>query len=202
MNPADIITSEPATTTDAMNLVEIHQAFQEHRKGYRQPKVPPIPDEILRPALEAVTGEPVVLANDVRYDLKHPCDDCPFVKDSAFHQGVARHLPDTLRAIETGTFAHTCHKTDPRPSCDGPHLHDGPVQHCAGAIIMLFKSQNGRWMQAPLIKAFSEKRVDLNYFEELANRDRRVWSVKAMARFYIRELSKRRANPAEFGMDE
>lgn len=65
-----------------------------------------IPDDVLRQALADVNGEPAVLAKDVGWDLKSPCGDCPFLKTSQFHQGVAASIPQYIESIESHTFAH------------------------------------------------------------------------------------------------
>jgi hypothetical protein len=150
----------------------------------------PIPETVLRTALESVTGEPPVLAKDVHYDMTQPCVDCPFLKSSPYHQGVAKSLPEYVRTIDAGQFAHTCHKTDPRQACDGPHPTDGrPIQHCVGSIIMLIKSK--KWMQSPLMKAWADNRVELVALEKIAKSDKRVFTINQMLGFYLREIEKR-----------
>lgn len=74
----------------------------------------------------------------LEYDLKTPCQDCPFRKDVPIHNGVASDLMNIFGKIEMGKFAHSCHKTDHRS--DGYiESYKGNVQHCAGAIIMMKK---------------------------------------------------------------
>jgi hypothetical protein len=156
-----------------------------------------IPDNVLRTALEAVTGEPPVLVGDMHYDLQQPCGDCPFLKSSPYHQGVAKSLPTYIDAIKSGSFGHSCHKTDPRLACDGPHPTDGrPVQHCVGAILMVMKSGK-YWMQRPLIKAHDDGKIDLLEWERRAKLDDRVFTWRGMIRFYIDELSKCRTEAAK-----
>ncbi len=119
-----------------------------------------IPEQSLRKALEAVIGEPALLAADVDWDLKQPCDDCPFLRTSAFHGGVARSLPDYVASIENNRFAHTCHKTDCRRSVDGPKTFKGTPKHCAGALMMLLKTGNGADLQLPLLEALEASKWD------------------------------------------
>lgn len=155
-----------------------------------------IPDEVLRPALESITGDIAVLAGDVRYDLKQPCNDCPFMKSSPYHQGVAKSLPDYVRSIDAGQFAHTCHKTDPRAACDGPRPSDGrPVQHCLGSILMLLKTGGKAWYQPTLLKAWDDKKIDLIALEKIAKADKNIFTVRQMLRFYLEKLNALRVKP-------
>lgn len=125
------------------------------------------------------------------WDLKNPCDDCPFLKSSPFHQGVASSLPVVMEMIEAGAFAHTCHKTDTRPECDGPRTWGGRPKHCAGAILMLLKAGDGKDLQRPLIRAIDEGKIDIKDMAARAKRDSRVFRLKELLRFYLREIKKR-----------
>jgi hypothetical protein len=72
---------------------------------------------------------------EIGYKLKTPCNDCPFKKSSPLHEGVMRSLPEYDGYMKSGSFAHTCHKTDNRS--DGyVDNYGGQIQHCAGALIM------------------------------------------------------------------
>jgi hypothetical protein len=72
---------------------------------------------------------------EIGYKLKTPCNDCPFKKSSPLHEGVMRSLPEYDGYMKSGSFAHTCHKTDSRS--DGyVDNYGGQIQHCAGALIM------------------------------------------------------------------
>ncbi len=187
---ANIITSKPATLTgDELNLQETHQAFKVMR--YHETPWPEIPEAVLRNGLEAATADQSILASDLHFDMHKPCDDCPFVKSSAFHGGIAASMPGYSQAIDDGIFAHTCHKTDPRAMCDGPRPQGAKVQHCFGAIVMLLKSGKGRWMQSPLMKAWAENKIDLPAIEAQAKADRTVWTLRGMLGFYLREIKKR-----------
>lgn len=75
--------------------------------------------------------------NDLGFDLKRPCKDCPFRMSTPKHGGIADSLPDYLRSVETGTFVHTCHKTDPRADSIEGKAYKGKTQHCAGALALM-----------------------------------------------------------------
>jgi len=53
-------------------------------------------------------------ADDLDWSRTNPCADCPFLKTSPFHQGVAGSIPAVMHSLERGEFGHTCHKTDKR----------------------------------------------------------------------------------------
>lgn len=75
-----------------------------------------------------------VAPKEVRFGLTKPCADCPFLVSSAMHQGIANSLVEYHGYMELGTFAHTCHKTDPRS--DGWNGKTKQARHCAGALAM------------------------------------------------------------------
>lgn len=135
--------------------------------------------------------ENLVFVRDVEWDLKNPCDDCPFLRTTAFHQGVAEHLPGYITSIEQQSFAHTCHKTDRRPQCDGPHTWTGKVKHCAGAILMLMKTGRGMDLQLPLLRAAERGQIDLADMARRAKADKRVFTLGQMLKFYEAGLKKR-----------
>lgn len=81
----------------------------------------------------------------MRFELKRPCDNCPFRKE-----GGVRHLaPERVAQIagamldsQGATFA--CHKTTIAVEIDGEE-HQGVgqrSQHCAGALIFAEKNGN------------------------------------------------------------
>lgn len=76
---------------------------------------------------------------NLRFDLTTPCSDCPFRYDVPKHEGIASDLSELFMGVERGVAAHSCHKTDPRSDCDSAQRFAGPVQHCAGFMIMLHK---------------------------------------------------------------
>lgn len=118
--------------------------------------------------------------SEVRFDLRTPCADCPFRRGVPAHQGVAKALPEYASQIEMATFAHTCHKTDPRSDGFKP-TYTGPVQHCAGALIMCEKS--GLTQVGPA-EAWREGRYDPTKLDLAAD----VYTFPELVRFYLRFL--------------
>lgn len=77
----------------------------------------------------------------IKFDLRSPCADCPFLEATPVHPGVAVDLPSIMGGMEMGTLAHTCHKTDPLSDSPEGQAFNGPLQHCAGALILMEKSE-------------------------------------------------------------
>lgn len=77
--------------------------------------------------------------DEMLYDLKTPCEDCPFRKDVRFHEGIYDALKDYEEHIPKGNLIHTCHKTDKRADGYQENYKKDKPQHCAGLLIMLEK---------------------------------------------------------------
>lgn len=153
-----------------------------------------IPDNVLRDALEAVAPGNVLLATDCDWDMKSPCDDCPFLKTSPFHQGVAQSLPDYGESIAGSSFSHSCHKTDTRPDVDGPRTFQGTTKHCAGALMMLLKTGRGMDLQLPLLQAMEAGKFDVKEMTARAKADDRVFTVPELLTFYATTLGRQIRN--------
>ncbi len=155
-----------------------------------------IPDDVLRAALSKAIGDKEVLAADVHWDLRNPCADCPFMKTTPFHQGVAKSIPGVVRSIEDGNFAHTCHKTDTRKACDGPVAGKEttkPVQHCIGSILMLLKTGKGKDLQLPFLQAIESGKLsgdDVHRLTARAKSDPNVFTIRSFITFYRDKLQK------------
>jgi len=147
--------------------------------------------DMLRKAAAGIEGDPPIFDRDLRHDIRTPCNDCPFRKSSPFHAGVARTLPTLLEAIDDGKAAHTCHKTDPRPSCDGPRPQGGTVQHCAGMTLMLIRTGDGADLQRSIIRAIDDGRLDIKTMAAIAETADDVYTVKELRSFYLREIKAR-----------
>lgn len=74
----------------------------------------------------------------MKFDLKKPCKDCPFIKGSATNttlaEGRLEGIVDDIRAGMT----FTCHKTLEKRQSE--------QQHCGGALIFLEKENNPNQM--------------------------------------------------------
>lgn len=73
----------------------------------------------------------------MRFDLKAPCNACPFRKDSA-PGWLGPHTPeDLVRQLQVAEY-WTCHKTVTETiSHDEAFDAGNAVQHCAGAAAMM-----------------------------------------------------------------
>ena len=71
----------------------------------------------------------------MKFDLKSPCDNCPFRNDINFylHPERRQEIADSL--LNDHTFP--CHKTTPETSSNKDIKK---IQHCAGALIVMLKS--------------------------------------------------------------
>jgi hypothetical protein len=136
------------------------------------------------------------LASDVSWDLRNPCADCPFMKTSPFHQGVAKSIPALCESIESHSFAHTCHKTDYRTKCDGPVAGKPTgraVQECVGSTLMLLKTGQGKDLQLPLLQAMESGKLSDDAVRQMTARakaDDSVFTLPELIRFYYRRLKK------------
>lgn len=87
--------------------------------------------------------------NEVQFNLRRACNNCPFRRSTPHHEGVATDLVSLHGQIEKGGFLHSCHKTDPRS--DGFVVgYTGPVSHCAGSILML-KNMGPGYIQGSML---------------------------------------------------
>ena len=130
------------------------------------------------------------IAEELDWSRTHPCADCPFLRTSPFHQGVASGAPLLVQAISNNGAAHTCHKTDNRPSCDGPRNYPGDPQHCAGFLLMLLKTGRGFDLQIPLLQAAEAGKLDLEKMMALSKRSPKVFRLSEFLAFCEKELRK------------
>jgi len=87
----------------------------------------------------------------MKFDLKKPCDNCPFLREPYFHLGPDRReeLADSLRR----GMSFSCHKTvnydddefaeldddDDDDDDDDVHIPSQDEQHCAGALLTMMR---------------------------------------------------------------
>lgn len=130
--------------------------------------------------------------DNVAWNLARPCADCPFRRDAPDHLGVVKSLPEYLDSIRGGTFAHTCHKTDNRSSCDGPRSFTGEqAEHCAGALHFLIRCGEGLDLQLPLLQAIEAGKLDIHAACKAAEADEAVFgSLKEFIAYYLAMLDR------------
>jgi hypothetical protein len=98
----------------------------------------------------------VIDHSTLRYDLKKPCKDCPFLKTTRFHEGIYNSLPELVSAADRGLMCHTCHKTDPDSDSKEGTSYTGPLQHCAGLLVMMSKDEE--MVCKPQLSAWASKK--------------------------------------------
>lgn len=81
----------------------------------------------------------------MKFDLKKPCDNCPFLRDNRavrLKPVRAFQIGSQMLSWNGGSFA--CHKTtvcDEGGEEDGSRCETSETQHCAGALIFNIKNQ-------------------------------------------------------------
>jgi len=94
----------------------------------------------------------------MRFDLKTPCVDCPFLRARRFPLTLGR-VREILRAVTAEQKSFSCHKTVDY----GDGEAKGGEQHCAGAAILLERinrpNQLMRWMER--LGAYDRTKMDM-----------------------------------------
>lgn len=83
----------------------------------------------------------------MRYDLKTPCKNCPFVTTKHRIRFSCRERAEQI-AEQAYRQGFPCHKSAAFNDSDddqGGYYDDGNAQHCAGAIIMFLNDGNDTW---------------------------------------------------------
>jgi hypothetical protein len=95
----------------------------------------------------------------VKYDLKNPCDNCPFRKDVSPYIRPAR-AEEIADALLSGRMTFSCHKTTTEK---GRSNHHPKAQHCAGALIVLEKMGKSHQMMriAERLGFYNYKELDM-----------------------------------------
>lgn len=114
---------------------------------------------------------------NMAYDLRRPCDDCPFVKASPWHEGIAAGAMKCVKTMERHRFAHSCHNTDPDADCATAKHYKGPLQHCRGVLIMMCKTGDGWDLQLPFMQAAEAGKLDLEELSAAADRDTECFTL-------------------------
>lgn len=74
----------------------------------------------------------------MKFDLKTPCNNCPFSTDSRVGWLGEDRAEELIQAIAEQDQPFTCHKTDRTEGIE--------PQHCAGALILLEKEEKPNQM--------------------------------------------------------
>jgi hypothetical protein len=74
----------------------------------------------------------------MKFDMKQPCKDCPFIKGSSTNLSLAESRLTGIVSDVMNNHTFTCHKT--------LELIKTDQQHCAGALIYLEKRDNPNQM--------------------------------------------------------
>lgn len=91
----------------------------------------------------------------MKFDMKKPCKECPFIKGSATNITLREgRLDGIVNEISNGS-TFTCHKTLDKKSSE--------QQHCAGAMIYLERDNNPNQMMriAERIGCYNHKELDM-----------------------------------------
>lgn len=123
---------------------------------------------------------------NIAYDKTAPCKDCPFKKTSPLHEGIGAEVAGMMTKLDEGTLAHTCHMTDPRTDHEDAVNYEGPVQHCAGAMIMMEKA--GKANQAMFLAELNDK-----YDPTKLEMNAPIFTKKEMVQVYYDYLKKLKA---------
>lgn len=94
--------------------------------------------------------------NQMKYDLKKPCKDCPFIKDGSMNKSLREGRLDDIKQDILNDHEFICHKTLEMPK----HIQ----QHCAGALIYLEKKEQPHQMMriAERCGMYDYKKLDMD----------------------------------------
>lgn len=93
----------------------------------------------------------------MKFDLKQPCKDCPFIKGSSTNGTLADGRIESIIDDIRKDASFTCHKTLEQPK------HE--QQHCAGAVIFLEKEGRANQMMriAERLGFYDHKKMKLDF---------------------------------------
>jgi hypothetical protein len=99
----------------------------------------------------------------MKFDLKRPCSNCPFRTDIVFPLRIEK-VAAIVESITLKDQSFPCHKTTSFDD-DGEHIPSKKEQHCAGALIMLEKTENPNQMMriSERLGLYDATALDHNY---------------------------------------
>jgi len=133
--------------------------------------------------------ETTVAREEFEFNLHGPCNECPFRKGAKLHTGILKDMSRFFDSIDSGTFAFSCHKTDPRS--DGYiEKYDGKLQHCGGSLV--FQRNIGMLRKnRALLADYIMGRLDYS----LIRKSKKVFESKfEMLKHYLREYKQKHPN--------
>jgi hypothetical protein len=100
----------------------------------------------------------------MKFDLRRPCDNCPFRTDINFPLERER-VEEIVDSITRQDQTFACHKTTKHCPETGEHIPSKKEQHCAGALILLEKTENPNQMMriAERLGYYDRTRLDMAY---------------------------------------
>ncbi|MET4238599.1 DUF6283 family protein [Bradyrhizobium sp. RT10b] len=100
----------------------------------------------------------------MKFDLRRPCDNCPFRSDVKFPLEVER-VEEIVQAITEKDLTFACHKTTRFDPETGETVRSPKEQHCAGALIMLEKMQRPNQMMriSERLGFYDRTKLEMNY---------------------------------------
>ena len=99
----------------------------------------------------------------MKFDLRKPCDNCPFRTDVPVYLRLGRVEEITDVLVSGGTFA--CHKTtESDPDDTGERYETPDSQHCAGALIMLERLERPNQMMRIMerLRLYDRRKLDMD----------------------------------------
>ena len=80
----------------------------------------------------------------MHFDLRKPCEDCPFLREGGIRLRRERVLEIAEAMLDSQGSTFACHKTTiDSPDGDGDLVATPKSKHCAGALIFAEKNENG-----------------------------------------------------------
>lgn len=97
----------------------------------------------------------------MKFNLKRPCDNCPFRNDKPFYLNPERaeEIADSL----LGDKSFSCHKTNGFDD-DGDAVETDESEHCAGAMILLEKLDRPNQMMriCERLRIYDRRKLDMD----------------------------------------
>lgn len=92
----------------------------------------------------------------MKFDLKKPCKDCPFIKGSSTNRSLVEGRLEGIVNDIRSDMSFTCHKTLGLPKSD--------QQHCAGAMVFLEREDRPNQMMriAERLNLYDRHKLDMD----------------------------------------